>query len=325
MEEFHEQTTKFKNEQESLQSTIKRLGNPVSTVMLGSDCQIFRLPHLDGFIGYQLYRNCAVVIGDPVSLPQHQIELIKAFHAHCQKNAWTIVCFLTSSTFAHWAVNNGYKTLIQCSEEAIVNPQLFKIKQKLRWKVNHSQNEGIQVKEYDRTDSSLNMQIKNTIVEWLKTKKGSQIYLGNILSLIDKRIFYAIKEQKIMGIATLARIDQFQGWVITAFFATKDSPAGVTEHLICSVIDILAKENCKFLCLGIVPNPYLGEIVGLSAFSKFFANLIYNFAKWLFHLDSRINYFHKYRPDLCPMYVLLSGKLNIYELLAIKKILNVKI
>lgn len=320
MEEFH-----LKSEEESLQSIVTRLGNPVSTVMLGSDYRIFRVPEIDGIIGYQLIRNCAVVLGDPVSLPEHESKLVKAFHLYCTKNALRIVYFLTSRTFAHWALNNGYKTLIQCSEEAIVNPQRFQMKQKLRWKFNHSLNQGVQIKEYKTFDCSLEKEIKEAIVNWLKTKKSSRIYLGNIHSIEDKRVFYAVKDEKIVGLLTLARIDRFQGWVITSFFAIHEAPAGVTEHLICSVIDVLSKENCEFLCLGIVAKPNLEEIVGLSSLSKFLVNLIFRLSHWLFPLDTRINYFHKYRPYFCPMYVLFSGKLNLNELIAIKKILNVKL
>src|ERR1700722_18372657 len=126
--------------------------------------------------------------------------------------------------------------------------------------------------------------MKNTIDTWLKTKNGPQIYLGRLnlfANYGDKRIFYALQKDKIVGILALSHIDQFQGWVVNSFLAL-DSPIGITEHLMSSVFDILADENCHFLCLGVASGSKLGEIVGLNMFSKFVACLIFRISRWFF-------------------------------------------
>src|SRR5262245_18443292 len=110
---------------ETLASIVKRLGNPASTMMLNSSCSSFSIPEVDGVIGYRLIRNCAVAIGDPVCLPKDIPRLTEAFQAYCQKSAWSIVYLLTSKSFAHWAINNGCPTLIEPSEELILDPANF--------------------------------------------------------------------------------------------------------------------------------------------------------------------------------------------------------
>ena len=193
---------------------MKRLGNPVSHILLNSSCSTFSISKIDGLIGYHLVRNCAVVIGDPVCLPDDINVLTKAFHDHCQKNNWSIVYFLASDTFAHWAINNGCKTLIQVGEELILNPTCFKKKQKLRWKIKQSLDHGVVVKQYQNFDSKLEKQLNTSLKTWLKSKEGSQIYLGT-LDLFGKRtenrIFYASQEEKIVGFLVLSPIDYFQG------------------------------------------------------------------------------------------------------------------
>src|ERR1700722_2811660 len=136
------------NTDEQLASIVKRLGNPVSTILLDSPCRIFRIPDLDGVVGYQLFGNCAVVMGDPICLSQNIAELTHAFHLYCQKYNWKIVYFLASGSFAHWAINNGCHTLIQVGEELILDPTCFQKKQKIQWKINQSLNHGVVVKEY---------------------------------------------------------------------------------------------------------------------------------------------------------------------------------
>lgn len=324
MKTCQEKTAEFQNTDEELASIVKRLGNPVSTILRDSSYRLFSIPHLDGIVGYQLFGNCAVVIGDPICLPQDIAELTQAFHLHCQKNSWKIVYFLASDSFAHWALNNGCHTLIQVGEELILDPTSFQKKQKIRWKINQSLHHGVVVKEYKDFDPSLENQMKSTIDTWLKAKHGPQISLGRLnASYENKRIFYALQEDKIVGLLALSPIDQFHGWVVS-FFLALDTPVGITEHLMSSTFSILADENCHFLCLGAVAGFKLGEIKGLNVFSKFLARLIFRISRWLFHLDARKKYLNKYHPYLWPTYILTSEKLSINELLAIKKTLNVR-
>lgn len=313
-------------ELERVTSIVKRLGHPASTLVLDSPCCIFNIPEVDGLIGYQLVQNCAVVMGDPVCLPQDLATLTQAFHHYCQEHNWPIIYLLASESFAHWTINNKCcRTLIQVGEELSLDPTTFQKKQKLRWKINQSIHSGVLIKEYQHFDPSLENQIKTTIQTWEKTKQTSQIYLetSNLFPVSEnKRIFYAAQGEKIVGLLVLSEIDRSQGWVVTTFFATCDAPVGVTEHLMTSVFDTLASENCHFLCLGAISGSKLGEIVGLDIVSRVCAHLIFGITKWFFHFDTRKIYFDKYHPMRKPTYLLCSGKLSSRELLALKKIVK---
>ncbi len=310
-----------------LSTAVKRLGNPISTILLDFPSQIFTIPDIDGLIGFQLINNCAIVMGDPVCLPEQIPELTQAFHHHGQNQNWTIVYLLASETFANWAIHNTCKTLIQVGEELILDPTQFKLKQKLRWKINQSIQVGVIVKEYRDFDAALETRMKEAINLWLKAKHGPQIYLGNLNPFennANKRIFYAVQGETIVGLLALSRIDQHKGWVVTSFMAIPEAPVGVTEHLMSSILDVLTQENCHFLCLGAISGTNLGQIVGLNVFRRFLARLIFSASKWFFHLDTRKEYFHKYHPSHQPTYLLFSGNLRIRELIALKKILHVK-
>lgn len=321
-----EHTTELEKTDEQV-ALIRRLGTPLSTIILDTPCHIFTLPHMDGVVGYRLFDDCAVAIGDPICLPQNRTEFAQAFHSHCQKNNWKIVYFLASDSFAHEEIQNGCQTLIHVADELVLDPTSFQKGNKIRWKVSQSLRHGIVIKEYQNFDSLLETQMKNIINAWLKEKQGPQIYLGNLKLFTnqdnDKRIFYALQKDKIVGLLTLSRIDHFQGWVVNSFLSL-DKTLPITEHLMTSAIDILANEDCHFLCLGIASRSKLGEIMGLNVFSKFIAHFIFTISNWLFRLDRRKTYLNKYHPSLGPKYILTSERLGIRELLAIKKTLNVK-
>lgn len=327
MYDFKEELSEFEKP-EPLASIVKRLGNPESTTLLHSPCDVFQIPQVDGVIGYHQIGNCAVVIGDPICLPQNVALLTNAFHLHCQKCALKIVYLLAHYDFAHWAINNGCHTLIQIGSELSVNPTHFQKKRKVRWNVNQAIQHGVEVKEYKNFDPFLENQMKNAIHTWLQQRRGPQIHLGAINffnSDVEKRIFYAQQKDKIIGVLMLTPIDRFQGFVVSSYLATSDAPRGTTEHLMCTTIDALANENCPFLCLGVVSDTKIGEVRGLSPFDKTLANLFFKTARWFFKLDAKAHYLSKYHPCVRSTFLLCKDKLTIAQLLAMKNVLNVKL
>lgn len=313
---------------EGLPSLVKRLGTPESTLLLQSPSHVFQIPQVDGAIGYYKIGNCAIVIGDPICLPKDFAELTHAFHLHCQEKELKTVYFLVHCDFAHWAIAHGCRTLIQVCSELSINPTSFREKQKLRWKINQSVQQGVLIKEYRNFEPSLENRIKKAIETWSKERSGPQIYLGKIdffHSNPEKRVFYAKLKDKIIGVLVLSPLDRFNGWVVSFHLALKSAPIGTTEHLMTSVVNSLASENCRFLCLGVIAGTKLGEMVGLGPFGKTIASFIFRVARWLFKLDKKAIYLNKYHPDLLSTYFLCKDNLTITELLAIKKLLNVKL
>lgn len=310
----------------TLASVVKRLGNPVSPNLLNLPCSIFQIPEIDGIIGYQQVNDTAIVIGDPICLPKNIETLTQAFHLFCKRENLTIVYLLVSYSFAQWGISNECQTLIQVGEKLIMNPTKFQKRQKLRWKINQSIQNGVVIKEYKNFDPTLENQMKNTTEIWLKSKNGPQIYLGNLTPNFNdegRRFFYALQNDKIVGLINISRIDQFNGWVVNSFLALSAAPVGTTEHLFNAVIETLDEEKCHFLCLGAVSGSNLGEMVGLNPFSKCVAHVVFKIVKWFFNLGARKTYFNKYQPHFHPTYFLISGKFTLKELMAIKKVFNV--
>lgn len=327
MYEIKDEIIDFSNP-EHLALIIKRLGNPESTTLLHSPCEVFQIPQVDGIIGYYQIGNCAVVVGDPICLPQDIETLTNAFHSYCQEHNLKIVYLLVYQEFAHWGIQNGCQTLIQVGSELSINPTTFEKKQKLRWKINQSIKQGVNVKEYKEFDPALEIELKKVTQNWSNQRSGPQIHLGNLnffSSRSEKRVFYAELNNHVIGILVLTPVDRFHGWVVSSYLAITEAPVGTTENLMCTAFDALAEENCSFLCLGAVSGEKLGEVVGLSPLGRSMAEWIFKTARSFFKLDAKAKYLNKYHPSLRSTFLLCRGKLNIEELLAIKHVLNVKI
>ncbi len=314
-------------EAEPLDSLIRRLGSPESTILIYSASCVFQIPQVDGAIGYQKIGNCAVVIGDPMCQPENIAELTGAFHRYCQECNLKVVYFLVHEDFAHWSINNGCHTLIQVGEELSINPMTFHKRHKLQGKVNHASRHGVVVKEYKNHDPALESQIKSTAEAWVKGRHGPQIHLGHIdfFSDADHRIFYAQENDRIVGLLLLSPLDSIPGWVVCFHLVVLDAPTGTTECLMCSTFDILASENSHYLCLGIACGSKLGEVRGLSLISKLLAGFIFKVAGSIFRLNARAVYLSKYHPQSAPTFLVSRDKLSLTELFALKKLLNVKL
>lgn len=313
---------------EPLSKTVKRLGIPASALLLDAQFSIFSTPETEGIIGYKIFKNCALVIGDPICLPQNTEKLTQAFRQFCADKNLKISYFLASKEFAYWAINHGCQCLIQAGEASIVDPTAFKPKQKLKWKIKQSIQNGVSVKEFTPSDSDLEHQFAQTIKKWKNAKKGPQLYLGDLNFFNhgeDRRIFYSVQNEKLVGILKLTPLDRFKGWVVNCYLAIPDAPVGTTEHLICSVFETLAKEECRFLCLGVICGSSPGEMMGLNYFAKMFARLIFKISKWVFRLEEKKTYLNKYHPHYLPTYIVFEDTLTFTELMALKHILNVKL
>ena len=89
------------------------------------------------------------------------------------------------------------------------------------------------------------------------------------------------------------------------------------------MLQTLAQENCQYVSMGPVPGNQLGEIIGLSGFSKTVARWVYQLAKKVFHLGGREAFWKKFEPTIYPSYLLFPEKnLSYSSIKSLLKALN---
>lgn len=294
---------------------IHKWGCSISEAILDSECNYFKIPEVEGFIGYRLAYRCAVVLGDPVCAPEKKGALAEAFQKYCQEKKWNYIYFIASKQFSRWAINHICKIMIEVGEEIIFNPLLDPTAghkgHKLRNYIHHAEHVGLVVREYISCDLELEKSILEVGKTWEKGRRGPQIYLGHLnffTNKEDKRWFYLKNhKQDIIGMALLSRLEACQGWLLKFLITVPYAPRGASEFLMVSILNILREEDCHFVTFGIVPADNLGEMIGLSKFSKLVAKGLFKMAKWIFHLGKRRLYWQKFHPHHESSYLLFSG------------------
>lgn len=316
-----------------MEQWIHRWGSSASEAVLDSSSSIFRLPPMEGFIGYRVVSNYAVVIGDPICPSDALSFLTHAFHEHCEKNNLNVVYIIVSEEFAKLAMQNLCRVMIEVGEELVFDPQFDPTEgphgNRLRNKVSYARRHGLVVNEYNgkKRDPKLEHCILQVGDAWLKARRGPQLHLGGSLNFFasrtNKRWFYVQQGSTILGTALISRLEAQNGWLLKFLMGVPGAPRGTTELLMTSILETLRKEDCHFLTYGMVPAKQLGEVEGLSKFSAWLTQNIFKIAKWVFNLDQRKTYWKKYHPRTQRSFVLFNKpEISFKGIRAIIKTLN---
>lgn len=320
-------------ERRKIVEKIRRLGSAASDAILEPTCQVFTLPDIEGLICYRIESQCAVVYGNPVCLPDDRKKLVQAFHDECQQKNMNIIYIAVNENFANWAFDNFCKAFVEFGEELIIDPHMDPQARSgvhaslVRRKVRHAQKEGTEIFEYHPYDAKIEEDLERVGETWLNNRQGPQVHISNVRLFSDrlgKRWFYAKKNDKIVGMVILNKLEAHQGWLLNHLMYTPEASHGTQEYLLTAVLKILAQEGCHFVTFGCVPASQLGEIKGLSKFTTFISRLIFNITNKICHLHGRKKFWEKFHPESERSFLLFSQpRIGRNELLALMHALNV--
>jgi len=312
---------------------VQKWGGSASIVLLDPTCSIFHTPDIEGVMGYRLFKDCAVVFGDPLCKKEEVPLLATEFHNHCQKQGWHVSYVTASEPFAKWTVGNVCHALLEVGQELSVDPCSYKHSgpesRSLRNKLNISIRAGVQVKELQSDEEELEKKIKAVGEAWLNGRKGPQIYLTDVDLFAERngrRWFYALEGEKMVGMLMLQRIEAKQGWLVHFVMSIPEAPKGTSENLIVSTLQVLHDENCHFLTFGVAQNAAIGEIIGLGKFSQWLTRFVFRASDKMFHLDRRRKFWCKFQPQTEKTYMLFSQpKISIGDVRSIMRAMHVSL
>jgi len=314
----------------AIADSIHKWGFSFSEIFFEKGWEFFVLTHIDGFIGYKVANQCAVVFGDPVCSDENKPALAEAFNEFCQKKNLNVIYIIASETFSTWAIKHVSKVLIEVGEEIVflpeIDPTIGPQGNRLRNYIHHASSLGLEVKEYLPINEEIEKQINNLQDTWQKSRKGPQLYLGNFNFFErreDHRWFYVTDNKNVKAAALLSTLVMGRGWLLKSMITHPDAPRGTSELLMTSILNKLHDENTQFITYGIIPAKQLGEIEGLGPIEKWFIKLTFTAIKWIFNLNKRKKFWQKFQPRSKKSFALFSKSIGLKEIRAVLQALKV--
>jgi lysylphosphatidylglycerol synthetase-like protein (DUF2156 family) len=312
---------------------LRRWGDLNTDAILDCECKRFSTPNIDGFIGYRLESNCAVVFGDPICEQDNQLELAQAFKDYCKEQNWDIIYTIISQKFANKLKEKSKGIFIQFGNKLILDPFPNHLERTgpngvlVRKKVKHAHKDGITVQEYLGQDPHLEEAIQQVGKNWLTSRHGAQIYISHLNFFNDregKRWFYALKDDKIVGFLILNEIQENRGWLLNNLILSPEASSGVSELLITSALHALEAENCRYVAIGPVTAKEIVSIMGTGKITSSFLRLCFKTALKMFHLDGQRIFWDKFLTVNEPSYLMFE-KICFRTIRALFRALNVSL
>ena len=285
---------------------VRRWGGSTTDAVLDPNMRIFTLPNIEGFVSYRLAVGCAIVFGGPICAETDRAMLTQSFHRHIEEQGKAIVYIAASPTFADWAIQEVCGCMIEFGQELILDPACDPRKNTgtygslVRRKVKAALREGVKVHEYLNTgDTALEKEIERVGDLWLKSRHGAQVHISNVYLFQDrmgKRWFYAKKGDSIVGVVCINQLQAHKGWLLNHLMITLDAPTGTSEWLISTVLEVLQREGCRFVTVGMVTVGHLGKIIGLNPSLTWLAKKLFKIISKITRIDGLQTFWGKFQP-----------------------------
>ncbi|MBS0624208.1 MAG: DUF2156 domain-containing protein [Verrucomicrobia bacterium] len=312
---------------------VHKWGHGVIESILDPSCQIFSTPDVHGLIGYHMNRRCAVAYGDPVCAPQDREKLAHAFHEYCAKQRKNVIYLAASEDFAKWMHEEQSSGLISFGNELFFDPQCNpreapgKKAAVLRRNLKHAEKGAVVVKEYQDHVPEIEIKIQDVATQWLKHRQGPQIYIAQsplFHEKFGKRWFYAERDGQVIGCLALNRLEARGGWALDRVMTVPQASPGTSEFLVVSVMEILAKENCRYLTIGPTNGKSLETVAGFGKYTSLMIPFAFKASLKIFKLHRRGQYWDKFSPCSSPAFIVVkNASLGIHEIRGLMRTLNI--
>jgi lysylphosphatidylglycerol synthetase-like protein (DUF2156 family) len=133
---------------------------------------------------------------------------------------------------------------------------------------------------------------------WLEGRRGPQVFLTGVrlFEAPDVTRFIHVREaDRYVGVLTMVRLDQRDGYLLNHVLTTPDAPDGTSELLIAHALETLRVEGCRYATFGPAPDTELGKVMNLSPLSERVARKVFATCSQTFRLDARARYRRKFQ------------------------------
>jgi len=266
------------------------------------------------FLSYKIWRNVALVGGDPIGAPQLLAGLTNQFLEFCDANALT-PCFLGANGHHLGLYRSMGIRVLKIGEEALIRLQSFDIsglKRKVRRAERHCLELGMTTRMFDAAalpqdyrDEALRVSKR-----WVRSKGGAErgfsMTLGRIPTEDDReaRVLVALDAcGRLIGFLTLVPVFGASGWSLDMMRRRMDAPNGLTEFMVIQAARQLQSEGAESLSLNFASlsstEAQVSEPRAIASLRRF----LFNNLSSVYQLKSLYQFNAKFEPEWSSRYL----------------------
>jgi lysyl-tRNA synthetase class 2 len=269
-------------------------------------------------ISYRVVGGVAIASGDPIGDLEAWPGAIESFMTECKQNGWIPAAAATSESGAEVWVRETQMSALEIGDEAIVEVPTFTLEgramRNVRQMVNRVRRQGYttQVTTLGELTESEVVELAARSIEWRvgKTERGYSMALGRIDAKKDPNVLTirAFRDGQLTAFLTFVPWGT-QGLSLDFMRRSPDSDPGITELLICDLIEACSGRDIKQVSLNFAAFRDAlerGDRIGAGPVSKFNRGFLRFVSRWI-QIDSLYRFNVKFRPIWEPRYLVYNG------------------
>jgi lysyl-tRNA synthetase class 2 len=290
----------------------------LSYFALRSDKLLSWSPTRKACISYRVIGGVAIASGDPLGDIEAWPGAIEAFITECKQHGWIPAAGATSESGAEVWVRETQMSALEIGDEAIVEVPTFTLEgrpmRNVRQMVNRVRRQGYttQVAKLSELSATEVTELATKSIEWRvgKTERGYSMALGRIDVKKDPNVvaIRAFHDGKLAAFLTFVPWGT-EGLSLDFMRRSPDSDPGITELLICDLIEACTARNIKQVSLNFAAFREAlerGDRLGAGPVSKFNRGFLRFISRWI-QIDSLYRFNVKFRPIWEPRYLVYNG------------------
>ena len=267
----------------------------------------------NGVVGFVRSRSVRVVAGAPVCPETELPNVLDQF-----EEEGPVVYFGAEERVHRRAEETGKYAISVMGAQPVWSPSSWAkavdSDASLRAQLNRARNKGVRVSEWTADRATRNPELERVLGEWLQSRGLPTMHFlvepDTLGFLLDRRVFVAEREGRVIGFTTLCPIPERHGWLTEQFVRGKGAPNGTIELLVDTAIRAVGKESAQMVTMGMVPlarqaQPSPSDPWWLS----FTMNWVRAHGRRFYNFDGLEWFKDKFHPDRWdPIYVISTGK-----------------
>lgn len=236
--------------------------NATSYQILNPGIQRWFAPLNKGVVGFVSANGVRVVAGAPICGKGNMMQVAAAFENEAAQNKERVCYFCAERRLESIYTDSKNHSKFLLGAQPVWQPknwaEIIKNYKSLRAQVNRARNKKVVVTEWKIERAHDNPLLVEVLQEWLASKGLPPLAFlvepNTLARLVDRRVFVAEQDEKIVGFLLLSPIAQRNGWLFEQFIHRPGvAPNGTVELMIDTAMRKLAEENYDYVTLGLAP------------------------------------------------------------------------